>query len=841
MSLHIFGIRHHGPGCSRSLNSVLGLLQPDILLVEAPPEGEEVIGLAAHSDMIPPVAMIVYPPDKPDAAVFYPFASFSPEWNAIQFALKKNIPLRLIDLPLKHRFAMDAIDEAAENENKNKNETNIPKQKSDESSIVELRVDDINLGVSGDDIDSVLNKSFAQQIIDDPLGVLSRAAGFEDSETWWEQVIEQSKGEPFEIFGGIFEAMLALRERVNDELGEVDLGNGNNYCNENHGGAGSGDSELLADKRNENSRKVTKCFLRGKYELYREAWMRQSIRNAISEGFQRIAVVCGAWHAPVLNVVSDSELLQKLTPSAESDDFLLRKLPKSKVAVTWTPWTYSRLAYRSGYGAGVAVPGWYEYLWTVSDRAVVRWVSQAARLLRAESLDASAANVIEAVRLSETLASLRGCSSVGITEINEAILTVLCRGDFAPLRLIQRKLNTGFKIGTIPKSAPAVPLLRDIEAEQKRLRMKVSEEIISVDFDLRKETDRAKSRLLHRLNLLGIDWGKLQRDQVRSVGTFHEFWQLQWQVEFLVRIIESNALGNTLESAVHGAVRVRANSICSLPELTALVESVLPAEVSVVVIDELLERLRNESAVSSDLGGLMRSIPPLVNVLQYGNVRGTRVERLSPVYNVILERILVGLIPMSMSLDDNAAMQRVNEIDAVQASLSLYSSDEQRNDWQKVLLSISGDDVIHGLLCGRCTRILYEDGVISDEELSRSIGLAVTTAADATKVAQWVQGFLYGSGQLLLQFDLIWSILNLWICSLTGEVFRELLPLLRRSFSEFSVPEIRMMGEKIKRLGLPNNASTKTSQPTQKTKTQKTQLNEKRIELILPILRDIIS
>ena len=36
-------------------------------------------------------------------------------------------------------------------------------------------------------------------------------------------------------------------------------------------------------------------------EPLREAWMRKTIREAQKEGFARVAVVCGAWHAPVLD------------------------------------------------------------------------------------------------------------------------------------------------------------------------------------------------------------------------------------------------------------------------------------------------------------------------------------------------------------------------------------------------------------------------------------------------------------------------------------------------------------------------------------------------------------
>ncbi len=54
---------------------------------------------AAHQDMSPPVALLVYENDAPSSAVYYPFATFSPEWQALRWALDKDVPARFIDLP----------------------------------------------------------------------------------------------------------------------------------------------------------------------------------------------------------------------------------------------------------------------------------------------------------------------------------------------------------------------------------------------------------------------------------------------------------------------------------------------------------------------------------------------------------------------------------------------------------------------------------------------------------------------------------------------------------------------------------------------------------------------
>src|SRR3989339_1440265 len=98
MNYQIFGIRHHGPGSARSLRAALTEMQPDLILIEGPPEGDALLALCAHAEMQPPVALLVYAPEDPQQAVYYPFASYSPEWQAIKHANQHGIPARFMDL-----------------------------------------------------------------------------------------------------------------------------------------------------------------------------------------------------------------------------------------------------------------------------------------------------------------------------------------------------------------------------------------------------------------------------------------------------------------------------------------------------------------------------------------------------------------------------------------------------------------------------------------------------------------------------------------------------------------------------------------------------------------------
>src|SRR5262245_1146993 len=472
MPITIFGIRHHGPGSARSLRQALETLQPDCILVEGPPDAAEALPLLVHPEMKPPVALLIYPPDQPQRAVFYPFAIFSPEWQALEYGLARKIAVRFMDLPQSHRLAMESDSES--------------------------RVSDTESQISAPE--SQISDTEAQ-IHDDPIGQLAAAAGYSDGERWWEHLVEH-RHDGADLFAAILEAMTALRE-----------------------------SALPADQPIEKRGTSARAQREVLREAEREAWMRQTIRAAEEEGFERIAVVCGAWHAPALTIDAGN------TPPAKDDEELLKGLPKVKTQATWTPWTYGRLSYRSGYGAGVESPGWYHHLWTARDGVPIRWMARVARLLREEDLDVSSAHVIEAVRLAETLTALRDRPLPGLPELNEATQSVFCFGDGLPLRLIHEKLIVGETLGAVPEETPLAPLQQDLAREQKRLRLPAEALERTYDLDLRKPNDLDRSRLLHRLSLLGVRWGETQRAGGR--GTFHEIWRLRWQPEFVVALIEA--------------------------------------------------------------------------------------------------------------------------------------------------------------------------------------------------------------------------------------------------------------------------------------------------------------
>jgi Family of unknown function (DUF5682) len=730
VSVSVLGIRHHGPGSARSVEQALRDLRPDAVLVEGPPEAEPLLPLAAHKEMRPPVALLAYAADEPGRAVFYPFARFSPEWQAIRYALAEQVTLRMIDLPLALVLAEPQNVEPVE----------------------------------------------LEAIRRDPIAWLAEAAGHGDPERFWEDVVEHRRGE--QAFAAIDDAMTALRE---------------------------------LDEEHEPRER----------EARREAQMRQSIRRALKDGHERIAVVCGAWHAPAL---------AELGP-ASADAALLKGLPKRKVALTWVPWTYDRLSYRSGYGAGVDSPGWYDHLYRHRNgQVLVRWLAKAARLLRKEDVDISSAHVIEAVRLAEALAALRERPLAGLPELTEATRAVLGQGADAALALVHEKLVVGRVLGRVPAEAPTVPLQADLEREQRRLRLRPEAGARDIDLDLRKDLDRDRSRLLHRLTLLGIQWGE-QRAVRGARGTFHELWQLQWQPEYAVSLVEASRYGSTLVEAATGLVRERATVEAPLGALTALVEAALLADLPDGVA-AAMAAFQARAAVGADASQLMDALPPLARVLRYGNVRDTDASQVSAIVDGLVARIVVGLPLVASALDDDAAAELARRIDAVDAAVGLLERADLRDPWRAALARLAERTDVHGRVGGRSTRILHDAGLLEAGELERRMSLTLSPGNDPAAGAAWIEGFLGRSGLVLLHDEALLRLIDGWLAAVGADTFTQLLPVLRRTFSTFPAGERRQIGERVKRLdGAQPSAVTPADDD----------LDPERAALVLPVLRLILG
>ena len=823
MAVHFFGIRHHGPGCARSLAEALAALQPDLILIEGPPEADDLLPLAVKEGMQPPVAILVYAPAMPQYAVYYPFAEFSPEWQAICYGQKHQVPTRFFDLPQAHSLAQEmsvAKAEAGAEATADDGTAEATASGADETDSGAVATGSGNAnpaantsGPGTNTAPAVQNRQSGDEPADPPaseeasahpagdaLGWLARAAGFADSETWWDHLVEQ-RHDSLELFAAIEEMMSVARKDL---------------------------AETLSD-----------------HEARREAYMRQSIRLGIKQGHQKIAVVCGAWHVPALREM----------PSAKFDADILKNLPKAKVAATWTPWTYGRLAANSGYGAGIRAPGWYHHLWRTPHKAALYWLLDCAQLLRKNDLDASSAHMIEVLRLADTLASLRERSRAGLGELLAALQSVLFGNSDAPLKLIERDLLINDRLGHIPPECPMLPLLQDVKQLQKTYRLQPKTDNVELDLDLRQATHLEKSIFLHRLALLGVNWGRTQRVTGKT-GSFHEIWNLVWKPEFELTLIEANVWGATVEAAVNAKLCHQAQQIQQLPLLTGLVEKMLLADARAAV-PVLMSAMQALAANTRDAGVLLAALAPLANVLRYGNTRGTDTASVAQVLDGLVMRACIALPLAAHGINTDAAQILLKQMIQADAALKLLQNQAHLDAWLDALARCAGGSYlgdgssggqssghaqiqaagktaalgIHALVAGRAVRLLIEHEAWSVEQTAQALSLACSNPVNPLATAEWLEGFLQGSGLLLVMNDALWHILNQWVGSLNDTVFTELLPLLRRTFSTFAGGERRQLAQRV-------GTGTLTLGPAG---AQAREIDTQRAALVLPILAQIFA
>ncbi|MGF0244151.1 DUF5682 family protein [Rhodococcus erythropolis] len=690
LRVRVFGIRHHGPGSARSVRQGLDEFSPDVVLIEGPSDADPLVMLAASESMEPPIALLAYATGEPSKAAFWPFAVFSPEWQALQWAAKNGVQARFCDLPAFNVLADQGIRTVREG---------------------------------------------------DPLSELAAAAGFDDTERWWDSVIESSSGA--DSFDAITEAMEALRETV-----PID-----------------------------------------EETAHREAYMRQVLRKTLKDGAERVAVVCGAWHAPAL--------VGALGPAAP-DARILKGMSKVKTSLTWVPWTHSRLASASGYGAGITSPGWYHHLFTANDKTITRWLTKVARVLRDEDLPISSAHVIEAVRLADTLAALRSRPLAGLSEVTEATRSVMCDGNDVLLDLITRRLVVGEALGAVPEETPTVPLEADLRARSKTLRLKQQAGAKNLDLDLRRDIDVERSQFLHRLGILEIDWGTPADSEVRSTGTFRETWALQWKPEFSVSVIEASLWGTTVAAAAASRVVSKINEPdITLASLIGLLENSLLANLP-AALSAVLESVKTVAALDHDVSHLMAALPTLTRTLRYGDVRGTDVTALIDVADSLLIRICTGLAVAVTGLDDPSAEEFRDHLDKVHSAVMVRDDRDASARWLQAMAGVIDRDDVNGLLVGRMVRLLRDSGSITETAAAQRLSRSLSVGSAPTAKAGWVDGFLGGGGLVLVHDRALLTLIDTWVRQLREQDFIDTLPLLRRTFGAFEAGERRAIGQAVR-------------------------------------------
>lgn len=744
-TVHIFGVRHLSPAGAKHLLDVMEQVRPTAVLIEGPQDASPEIRHLTNPNTKPPVAILAFTDELPVRTAMWPFAVYSPEYQAMLWAAGNGAHCAFIDLPTSAVLALQSVRsedvpdlvEEAEREN-DRHSSDAPA----------LEADLPNEGLNEQEA------SIYQR--------LAALAGEQDYDMYWERHYEHNMSP-----GAYQQAILAFSEQM----------------------------RALTEPM-ESSLKRTEYA----YNAVREAYMLRQIQETIAAGHQpdKIVVVCGAYHAAALanglNAMSDEELAA---------------LPTRSSKLTLMPYSYYRLSSMSGYGAGNNAPHYYELMWEhitagTLDQLPEHYLSRAARLLREAGTHRSTAEVIEAVRLAQSLAALHNGSAPTLLDLRDAARTLLGQGELGAVAEALARLDVGTAIGSFAEGVSQTPIQDDLNRLLRQLKLEKYKTTVAADLalDLRENRrvkseearflDLKRSTLFHRLQLLGISLAKY-RGSGQEQATWAEHWVIQWTPEVEIEVVESTLLGETIEVACAFVLQQKLQECTSIDEAAKLIRTACECAL-LTQMDAARQVLQHIAADSQDVVQMGAAAHELSMIIRYGDVRRMDTTPLEPLLAQLFLRASLFLLDASSCNDEASAamLSAINQLNSIALEHQEQVEDEL---WIQQLTELARRDDRNPRLSGFACAILLERNILSASQCAEEVSRRLSPGIPADIGAGWFEGLSMRNRYALLSRMSLWEQLNAYIESLDDEEFRRALVFLRRSFSTFNPSEKVMIAE----------------------------------------------
>ncbi len=703
---YIFGIRHLSPAGAWHLTRFLEEKKPKLVLIEAPSDLEDQIEYITYPETKTPIAILAYTKEAPVRTILYPFAEYSPEYQAIIWCKNNNVKCRFMDLPSEVFLALPSK------------------------------------GLS--DVKGEEGRMSVYELLD-------KQAGEDGHDTFWERTLEHAE-----------------------------------ITEEYHKGANT---------FGENIRELSQGDERDWPEiLVREAYMRRKIKEAISEGFapSEIVVVTGAYH--VTGLLDEN--------AVEMTDEELKSLPKIEAKHTLMPYSDYRLSTRSGYGAGNRAPAFYRILWEAickEDYAYIAesYLSKIAGFQRQSGNPVSSAEVIEAVRLANSLAVLRGGKYPALRDLRDAAVTCLAKGNFPEISLAVVDTEIGTRIGALPEGVSNTSIQEDFYRKLRELKLEKYRDITVQDLilDLRENRnvstskasflDLNRSFFMHQLRVLNISFGK-QEAVRQDNATWAENWVVRWSPEAEIELVEAALKGDTVSLAASFVMKERVENAISISEIAQVIEDAFTCGMAKAVA-YATAGLQAMAVDATSLVELAKTAQRLSVVLQYGSIRKLDSAPLVPILQQIFYRACL-ILPGECVCDDAASKEMISAMEMLNSAVLAHDFLED-DTWVNTLIEIAGRDDLNTKLSGYAAAVLLERGKMDNKELHTEVCRRLSKGVPADLGAGWFEGLAMKNRYALIARLSLWESLDNYLEDLDEEEFKRALVFLRRAFADFSAME----------------------------------------------------
>ncbi len=372
----------------------------------------------------------------------------------------------------------------------------------------------------------------------------------------------------------------------------------------------------------------------GAEDTAREEYMARWVAAAAARDEGPVVVVVGGFHRPALV----ARLADAGGTTANPDWPPVPDVPAgTEVGSYLVPYSNRRLDAFTGYASGMPSPGYYQRLWEAGPQeAATGLVADVVTRLRARRQPVSTADLISANALGEGLAALRGHPHPARTDVLDGLVSALvsdaldqplpwsARGPLSPgahpVVVEMVAALTGDRTGRLHPDTPAPPLVGAVAAELAALGLDGTRD---VRLDLTDATDLRRSRVLHRLRVLGVPG--VERKSGPSAGrdaTAAERWQLTASDRRESALIEAAARGGTPADAATATLAGRADRRNEVGSLAGLLYDAALCGLADLAGD-LTTRVAAGVAAARELGPLGAALRVALGLWRHDRLLGT--------------------------------------------------------------------------------------------------------------------------------------------------------------------------------------------------------------------------
>lgn len=289
-------------------------------------------------------------------------------------------------------------------------------------------------------------------------------------------------------------------------------------------------------------------------EAYMASWVAAAVADA---GSRPVVVVTGGFHRPAL--------VSRAAQAGPRDWPAVPAFPADAVGGSYlVPFSFRRLDAFAGYQSGMPSPRYYQRLWEAGPQAAGEEVVTAVvQRLRERRQTASTADLVAARTMALGLARLRGHPVPSRTDVLDSLVSALVtdaldrpppwtgRGQLPPgtepVIVEMVSALAGSVVGRLHPDTPHPPLVEEVRAELERHGVP---DRGTVEVDLTAADGPARSRVLHRLRVLGVPGHqRVSGPAPGGAPVLREHWTVDRPDGWLPALIEAGAYGATPEAA----------------------------------------------------------------------------------------------------------------------------------------------------------------------------------------------------------------------------------------------------------------------------------------------------